>query len=179
MLDHTKFLIDSLFEGSSTFRTGQFDVAVAESGVALAIKFLPTLAKLEQRDLDGVAKLENFWFDWKFWWMVYEGAGVSETDLISITLGDKLPVDPKRVLNELNNMLDRLVIDTEYYRSEMTKRLGYVFPPDMGERVRKEQEELTKARMFESPVNGDRPGQNGANNGRRPNESAGTEANQG
>lgn len=174
-LDHLKFLTDSLFEGSATFRTSEVDVQLAESGVALAMKFLPTLAKLEQRDWSGIATLENLWYDWKFWYKAYEGQDFTDQE-IAVTLGSKLPTNRKDVLNELNNMIDRMVIDREYYRQEMTARLGYVFPEDIAERVRKEQEELTQARMFESPVNGEDPSR--SNNRTRPNESAGTEATQ-
>lgn len=178
MLEHVKMLTDSLYEGSATFRTAQVDVQLAESGVALAMRFLPTLAKLEQRDWSGTATLEQMFFDWKFWHKAYEGEDFSEKE-VEVILGDKLPINRVERLNELNNMYDRQVIDTEYYRQEMEK-LGYKFPKDMADRVRKEQEELAKARMFESPVNGEDPTKtgNGANNGRRPNESSGTEAKQ-
>lgn len=188
MIDHITMLTDALFEGSATFRTGQVDVAVAQSGVALAMKFLPTLAKLEQRDWDGQAVLEQLFFDWKFWLKAFEEGSDFTDKEIAVTLGEKLPTNRTDKLNELNNMLDRMVIDREFYRSEMTK-LGYVFPDGMRERVRKEQEELAKARMFESPVNGADPstpggnpannnsgGNRGANNTGRPNESGATEA---
>lgn len=179
MQDHLKFLIESMYEGSSTFRTGSVDVQLAESGVALALRFSPTLAKLESRDLDGVSKLEQFWFDWKLWHAAYEGQDFTEQEVL-VTLGQKLPTNRTEVLNELNNMLDRQVIDRVFYREEMKTRLGYEFPEDMSARVLKEQEELTKVRMFESPVNGAAPSSNGsqdrgANNSGRPNESSGTE----
>jgi len=176
MQDHLEFLISSLYEGSSTFRTNAVDVQLAESGVALAIKFSPTLAKLEQRDLDGVSRLEQFWYDWKFWWQAYEGENFTDQE-ISVQLGEKLPINRVAVLNELNNMLDRMVIDRVYYREQVRLKLGYDIPADMAARVTKEQEELTQARQFESPVNGEDPtNPASANNSGRPNESAGTEA---
>lgn len=179
MQDHLEFLINSLYEGSSTFRTPSIDVAVAESGVALAIRFSPTLAKLEQRDLDGVDKLENFWYDWKFWWKAYEGEDFTAEE-IAITLGEKLPINPTQILNELNNMLDRQVITRAYYREQMRLKLGYEFPEGMEEAILEEQRKLTEVRMFESPVNGENPALgNGANNSSRPNESSGTEATNG
>lgn len=180
MQDHLKFLIESMYEGSSTFRTGAIDVQLAESGVALALRFSPTLAKLEQRDLDGVSKLKQFWHDWKLWHRAYEGEDFTEQQ-IAVVLGQKLPTNRVEVLNELNNMLDRQVIDRVYYREMMKTKLGYEFPEDMAARVLKEQEALTKVRMFESPVNGSGPNgsqDRGANNSGRPNESAGTEAGQ-
>lgn len=177
MQEHLKFLTDSLYEGSGTFRTSQVDVQLAESGVALAIRFSPTLAKLEQRDLTGVARLEQLFFDWKFFHSAYEPSQMDIEWELAVTLGDKLPINRTERVNELNNMLDRQVIDREYYRTEMMK-LGYVFPKDIGERVLKEQEALTKVRMFESPRNGEDPTkQNNSNNRDRVNESDGTEVN--
>jgi hypothetical protein len=173
--DHLKFLIESMYEGSGTFRTGSVDVQLAESGVALALRFSPTMAKLESRDLDGTSKLEQFWYDWKFWYRAYEGQDFTEQE-IAVALGQKLPTNRVEVLNELNNMLDRQVIDRVFYREEMKAKLGYEFPDDMSARVLKEQEELTKVRMFESPVNGQDPTKPTANNSGRPNESAGSEA---
>lgn len=178
MQNHMDALADWLFEGSATFRTSAVDIQLAESGVALAIKFLPTLAKLEERDWTGVATLKNLWYDWKFWHKEYEGEDFTEQEIV-VTLGDKLPTNRVEVLNELNNMLDRMVIDRKFYREQLTKRLGYEFPADMEQRVLKEQEALTKARMFESPVNGDNPNPSTANNSGRPNESSGTEADNG
>lgn len=174
-LDHVKYLTDALFEGSSTFRTSAVDVQLAESGVALAIKFLPTLAKLEQRDWNGTDVLQNLFFDWKFWLKAYEGLDYTYEE-IAVSLGPKLPLNRKEILNELNNMLDRMIIDRQFYRDEISKLGGYQFPKDIEERVRKEQEELRQLKQI-IPADPTVPG-NRANNSTRPNESAGTEAEQ-
>jgi hypothetical protein len=52
MMDQIKYLESkiNLASGTSDVATGNVDVAVAESGIALAIKFIPTSAKLEFRD---------------------------------------------------------------------------------------------------------------------------------
>jgi len=184
MQDHLKFITDALYEGSSTFRTSQVDVQLAESGIALAMRFMPTLAKIQQRDWTGTALLEHFFFDLNFWFAAYETVNFVEKE-VKITLGDKLPVNRVERLNELNNMLDRMVISRKYYRTEMEK-LGYKFPDDMEKEVLAEQKALTEVRMFESPVNGAGPTnangksvpQNQSNNRNRPNESRGTEATQ-
>lgn len=173
-LDHVKYLTEALFEGSATFRTSAVDVQLAESGVALAIKFLPTLAKLEQRDWNGTDVLQNLFFDWKFWHKAYEGGDFTDEE-ISVKLGPKLPENRKEVLNELNNMIDRMIIDRKFYRDQLTKLGGYDFPEDMEERVRREQEELLK---LKAPVTDVTVEDSASNNLRRPNESAGTEAEQ-
>jgi hypothetical protein len=186
--DHLKFLLDNLYEGSSTFRPGAIDVQVAESGVALALKFLPTLAKIEDRDLTGKEKLEQMFWNWNIWHNVFEESH-GELEIVA-TLGSKLPESRKEKLNELNNMFDRKVISAEYYRQEMAK-LGYVFPDGMMEQIIKEQTKWMELNakyrqavtgVQEDGQEGDEdestvPGAgNASNNAKRPNESGGTEA---
>lgn len=131
MLDHIRHLQDTTLEASATFRAGMMDVAVAQSGIALSIRFLPTLAKLESRDLEGISRLDHLFFDWKIWLAVFEQEDFQGED-ITVEIGDKLPVDRAARLTELNNMLDRHVITKQYYREECEK-LGYVFPDNMNE----------------------------------------------
>lgn len=132
----TKYLEESAWRasGGSDVARGIIDADVAESGIALAIKFLPMQAKIEVRDLEGTARLENMWFDWRDWMKAYEGADIPE---LKIELGPKLPMDRNRVFKELNFMYDRAVIPASYYRTEMEK-LGYEFPADIEAQIRKE-----------------------------------------
>lgn len=170
MLDHVKHLTEALFESSATFRTNAVDVQLAESGVALAIKFSPTLAKLELRDNNGIDLLENLFFDWKGWLKTYEGQDF-EAQEVAVTLGEKLPQNREKLIMELNNMLDRQVITREFYRQQLEQLGYYKFPTDIGPKVLEEQKELAEARTPPQL-------QEGPNNQDRPNESAGTEAQQ-
>ena len=187
---HIGYLEDKLFETSHTFREGAVDVQVAESGIALAIRFLPQLAKIEQRDLSGTAKLDQMYYDLKQWFDFYEGELFDSSWLdveIEIEIGDKLPQNRVERTNELNNMLDRKIISRAYYRREM-QRLGYEFPEDIEEEIEKEKEadiELQRktalatatpeGKAGEELSSGGKP-ENKSNNKARPNESAGTEA---
>jgi hypothetical protein len=198
MLDHVKYLVEALFEASGTtdVARGAIDAQVAQSGIALAIKFLPTLAKIEQRDQAGIDKLTQFWYDWKKWHAVFE-EDLGDGD-ITVAIGDKLPQDKTARLNELNNMYDRGLIPGNFYRAEMAK-LGYVFPDDIEEQLAKEADEKFKRAQelasLNQPQDGGTPGagksgvdgrppagqerQNTGNKSRnknRPNESGGTEA---
>jgi hypothetical protein len=174
--DHIKYLTDALYESNGTFRPDMVDVQLASSGIALAIKFLPTLAKVEQRELAGQDMLRQLFFNWKIWHKVYEDEDLGATP-IAIEIGDKLPMDPVRRLNELNNMLDRNVISRKYYRAEMEK-LGYVFPANMETEILEEMKKLQEAKT--PPQLMDAQGQpipsNNSNNKNAPNESKGTEA---
>lgn len=171
MQDHIKLLQDSLFEGTATFRSAAVDVQLAESGIALAIRYMPTLAKIEQRDSLGVDLLNHFFYEWQRWWDVYEEQDLSG-EKVAITLGSKLPVNHTEVLNELNNLIDRKIITRQYYREEMARRLGYVFPDNMGALVLEEEKKFMALGIQLNPA----AEKNKSNNQDRPNESAGTEA---
>jgi len=146
VLDFVGYLDDSVFQSSGTtdVALGKIDVAVAESGIALAIKFMPTLAKIEYRDTAGVEVLTQMWYDWKFWVKAYENQDWTTTELV-ITLGEKLPANRAKIFEELNNMKDRHVISAQFYRSEIERRLDYVFPADEDQQIIQEQIDLQRA----------------------------------
>lgn len=147
VLDHVRYLEDILMEASATSKiaVGEVDVQTAESGIALALKFLPTLAKIDYRDTAGVEILTQLWYDWKFWVKAYESKDWTQTE-IEISLGDKLPLDRSKRIDELNNMFDRKVISRKYYRQEMTA-LGYEFPDDIEQQMIDEQVAMAKAML--------------------------------
>jgi hypothetical protein len=201
-IDHIDYLESKLREadGLSDVALGRVDVQTAASGIALAIKFMPTLAKLDQRDKAGIDRTNQFFYDWKNWHQAYEGPQLNGD--IEVTIGDKLPTDRTGRINELNNMLDRGVISKAYYRDEMQK-LGYEFPKDIEDQIDAEDEKAAEkaaaaappglqdnavdaASGAKAPPPGNQPGQvtqkrtvvNRSNNKAKPNESGGTEANQ-
>jgi len=201
--DFVNYLDESIFQsnGTTDVALGKIDVQVAESGIALAIKFMPTLAKIEYRDTAAVEVLNQLWYDWKFWIKAYESQDFTEIE-IAISIGEKLPVNRVSVFNELNNMKDRKVISAQYYRDEVQRRLDYIFPADMDQQIIQEELDLQRAKlelqqefMPEEEEDGQSqgvPGRGGrkegagdtkarqarsrSNNRSRTNESAGTEA---
>lgn len=200
--DNIEYLEGKLHEalGLSDVALGTVDAQVANSGIALSIKFLPTLAKIDDRDKAGQDRLTQMFYDWKTWHGVFE-LEVLQGDIVP-TIGEKLPLNRASQMNELNNMKDRRVISGAYYRKEMEK-LGYTFPADMEQEILDEIQRENQARTFVSPTDhengisdgvpndpktsqggldakpnpaGDTlPQQNRSNNKNRPNESAGTE----
>jgi hypothetical protein len=199
-MDHINYLESKLREagGLSDVALGRVDVQTAQSGIALAIKFIPTLAKIEQRDLAGRERIQQLFHDWQAWYGVYENETL-EGDIVA-SIGEKLPEDRTAKLNDLNNMLDRGVISKKFYRAEMTK-LGWVFPDDIEEEIQREEDQAAENAAKHAPENLQQnaldaakgnipppPGKGGqgtlpakgsqSNNRNRPNESAGTEARQ-
>lgn len=192
--DHVGMLKDAAYDaaGTTDVALGNIDTNVAESGIALAIKFLPMAAKIEDRDQLGVDILTQMFYDLKFWFLVYEGWNYIDREIL-IELGEKLPINKSKVVEELNNMYDRNVISAAHYRREMTK-LGYEFPENIQDEILEEKRLLTEAQAIQpqsAPENEQLPGpggrkegqgdtlpdeqQNRSNNSGRVNESDGTE----
>ncbi len=138
MMDQIEYLEEKANQASgiSDVAIGRVDAVTAESGIALAIKFSPTLAKLEFRDQQFGNTLVQLFYDLKAWFKVYEDEDFGDVEILVTWDADKLPVDRKARLNELNNMLDRKVISRKFYREEAVK-LGYEFPSeeDMAQQI--------------------------------------------
>jgi hypothetical protein len=134
--DHYQRLWQALQWSSASpdIAIGSVDVQIAESGIALALQMSPILAKSAEKDDLIQATHDQMFYDIiNMWYPAFEET--TFTDVFSESaMGDKLPVDRAARFTELNDMLDRKVIDTQYYREEAAK-LGYVFPADMGKRV--------------------------------------------
>lgn len=199
--DQINYLEDKINKAAalSDVALGNVDAMTAQSGIALAIKFQPTLAKIEQRDRHIIGRLKQLFFDWKTWVEVFERKTLTG-DIIPV-IGDKLPTDRVARVNELNNMYDRGMIPQQFYRDEMTK-LGYTFPKDIQAQIDAENQkkvEQARAAFLATAPNGAGNGQdpnsssgdgtstkgntlpsagNGSNNASKPNESNGTEAKQ-
>lgn len=144
--DHVSYLEKTLHQasGTSDVALGEVDPATAESGIALAIKFMPTLAKIETRDQTGIDVLTQLFYDIKFWFLAYEGKDYLDIDLIP-KIGEKLPINRAKLVEELNNMIDRNVISRQYYRVKM-QELGYEFPDDIDKQVLDEIKEMQEAK---------------------------------
>jgi len=119
---------------------GTVDVQIAQSGIALALQLSPIMAKSSEKN-DLIAEThDQMWFDLvNMWYPAFEETTFNEVTVKS-TFGEAVPVDRDTRFKELNDMLDRGVIDDVYYRQEATK-LGYVFPEDMQIRAKTWREE--------------------------------------
>lgn len=130
---HYDRLWQSLFRVSSTpeVAVGMVDVSVAASGIALALQLSPMLAKAAEKNQLLLDTENQLWYDILNMWMpAYEQTTFTGVQ-VECHVGDAVPVNRVERFAELNDMLDRGVIDTEYYRAE-AKKLGYTFPDTIG-----------------------------------------------
>jgi hypothetical protein len=130
---HYVRLWEALKQASSTpdVAIGSVDVQVASSGIALALQLSPMLAKASEKNDLLLDTHNQLFFDIFTMWMPAYEETTFDGLLIDCTVGNAVPINREDKFNELNDMLDRGVIDTEYYRTE-AKKLGYVFPEDIG-----------------------------------------------
>lgn len=136
--DHIRFLQGELMSGSGTpdIAAGKVDVQVAESGVALLLQMGPILSKAEKKDTLLLGTTNQMFYDLINGWVpAYEKVSFEAT--LTAHVGDKLPLNRKQRFDELVAMITLKVIDTQYFRDEM-KKLGYIFPDDLAQRVQQE-----------------------------------------
>lgn len=129
---HYDRLWQALFRVSSTpeIAIGMVDVQVASSGIALALQLSPMLSKASEKNQLLLDVENNLFYDIvNAWFPAYEETSFDGVT-VECTVGDAVPVDRVAKFAELNDMLDRGVIDTAYYRSE-ARKLGYTFPEDI------------------------------------------------
>jgi hypothetical protein len=195
MMDQLKYLEGKMYSaaGLTDVALGQVDVQVAQSGIALAIKFMPTLARIEDRDTAHTELLHQMFHDLLHWFEVYDPTVKMPHPDITIDKS-KLPADRVAILNELNNMFDRKIISRKTYRARMAD-LGYhISDSDEEKQLSKEAKADEKRNPVPPPgtqageqVKTDATGgnnsnvdnaENQSNNQSRTNESSGTEANQ-
>jgi hypothetical protein len=113
---------------------GVVDIAVAQSGIALALQLAPMTAKIEKKNTIVTDVHTQMFFDIiNGWYPAYEQT--TFTDLsVKAMCGSAIPVDRAARFAELTQMLADKVIDVQFYRDEVTK-LGYVFPADIQTRI--------------------------------------------
>jgi hypothetical protein len=146
--EHLHYLTEAMYEASATFRGGSIDATVAESGIALAIKFLPTTAKMEQRDEFGVAKLDQLFFDWKMWHAQFEGETLDGE--ILITLSDKLPENKSAKLAVITTLLSYKLVSKKWARTEVSELYALEIPANMEAEI---EAELTAAAELQQKIN--------------------------
>lgn len=139
--DHFERLRGALREAASTpdIAVGAVDVAVASSGIALALQLSPMLSKAgEKNDLIVDTHNQMFFDLMRGWYPAYEDDVFGDASP-DCGIGDAVPVDRAAKLAELRQLKEDGVIDGEYYRDELRK-IGYEFPDGFAERVKQEQD---------------------------------------
>jgi hypothetical protein len=131
--DHVGFI-----GGEAASTMGLSDVSIgtgsgdlAESGIALAIKFAPTLDSVRSKNDNINAVLSQLFFDLKSWFLVFEGWDLGSVEVTSTTQdGDLLPFDREARWKELTEGVTAGIFTKEYAVGILTAEFGYEFPAD-------------------------------------------------
>lgn len=138
-LDHIKYLEDKVEEatGVNDAAKGSVDVSVAESGIALALRLSPLLARVELDDTYVTGKLTQMWYDLATGWLpTYEDVEFPGTE-VRPTLADKLPINRKERFDELLTMVKEKIVSRKWARARMAE-LGYEIPEEIEDEINEE-----------------------------------------
>lgn len=159
---HMDYIKSNTFEalGISDVATGQVDVTVAESGVALAIRFAPTLAMAAEKDVIVREVMTQMWYDIATMWLpAYESQSFGDARPL-ISFGDKLP---KNRDGEVKMVMDLMstpvpVMSAATARAHLAK-YGFEFDANEEQLILQEQARAALAAQGQSVDNGSGTGQ--------------------
>lgn len=137
--DHIAYLEAKLRETAPLpdVAVGKVDVNVAESGVSLALQMAPILDASEVKDLAIQDVMNQMLFDLRNWLKIYEGVNLDNVG-VECAFGQKLPVNRKERMAELQDLYANGVISTKFYRDTLVSEFGFVFPESMEQEIEAE-----------------------------------------
>ena len=118
--------------------TGNVDVQVAQSGIALAIQFAPLTGKNAEKELDIKGKLDQLMHDLLHGWLpAYEGLTVSDLLEARVAFAPAIPLNRKEFIEEITSLVkpDVSIISKEFARQLLSERLGITFPDDIDQQI--------------------------------------------
>jgi len=132
-LDHLKYLHQQIDEvtGNNDVASGRADVAVAESGVALAIRMGPLLASMSDKELVVTDKHVQMLFDLRNWFSAYEPLNFENIRWVP-KYGEKLPPNKKEQFDQIVSLYQTTpvpIISAAEVR-RMLKNIGWIFTDD-------------------------------------------------
>lgn len=156
--EHIEYLHDQLDLGSGTpaVAKGEVGVEVAESGVALAIKMGPLLARSDEKENEITDVINNLLYDLRKFAMAYEPAVRTSVEAVrwQPVFGEKLPVNRKQRFNEIMTLVKNEIVSREWAIGELSK-IGYDIG-DATEMMNSILEEKTALEQVASDVTGAR-----------------------
>jgi hypothetical protein len=149
-LDHIRYLEAKMKEASGTPDIAIGDVSevrLVESGIALAFKMAPILAKCAEKEQEMLSIYDQMLYDISRGWLpAYEQINFGESATAVSIVSDPMPINREAFLKEVGLLIDKGIISVEYARVLISEKLGLEFPTEMGEQVVVEQAALAAAR---------------------------------
>lgn len=148
MQDHIAYMERKMLEsaGIPDIAVGTVDTGVAESGVALAMKMSPLIAKNEEKEQEILGVMDHLLYDLSTMWLpAFEGTPVTEAQAVSV-VEDAMPTNRKQVIDEVIALVAAELMSREYAVQYLSEKLGFEFPDTMLDAVVSEQTALAEAR---------------------------------
>jgi hypothetical protein len=153
--DHLAFLGGEMQQamGTPDIAVGKVDVAIAQSGIALALQMGPILNRNKEKEAELLAVHDHLFYDLINQWMpTFEGATWQVGAMTAIpAFDDPMPKDEDAIIKNVMSLLGTTppIISVEYARQMLTERLGYEFPDQMGDDVLANMAAVSKAQAFD------------------------------
>lgn len=138
--------------GASDAALGKVDSAIAESGIALALQFAPMLAHTKAKDQHILDVHGQMFHDLCYWLTVYEelpllmsgeGGELTPAVMVQPTIGNKIPINRKQVLDEVITMrMATPALVSMATAIRLLREAGFDLEENEFELVMKENEEL-------------------------------------
>jgi len=124
--DHYKYLQDmaETTTGASDVALGEIENSIAESGIALALRFAPLIDDATDKDELILAVLRQLFHDLKEWFATYESANLPEELEVIPVVGPKLPRDVDKDRTVYADLHLAGVIPTRLYIEKLNE-LGF------------------------------------------------------
>lgn len=132
--EHLAYLDKKLQQGGGVpdVAVGNVDVAVAESGIALALQMSPLLAQVREKEAELLAVHDNMLFDLTRMWMpAYEGFTLGLSATVAPIVGDPMPKNRAEIVKEVIDLAAAQIISPQYARLRLQQELGMDLPADM------------------------------------------------
>lgn len=133
--EHMNFMDKYAMEGIGIpdMATGIIDVAVAQSGIALALKMGPIIAENQDKQLSIADKWDHIFYDLIHgWFPAYEGLE-SETEAETI-FGDPMPINRDSVVTEVVQLYTAGLITIDDARKKL-ETIGYDYNSSITEKL--------------------------------------------
>ena len=127
-IEHMNMLKEGMQEGNGIpdIAAGKVDVAVAESGVSLALQLAPILASAREKEQEILAVMDHLLYDLvTMWFPAYEQSSFPETS-VSSSVGDAMPVNREARIQEIMLLFTSGLVTIAMAQAELTK-FGYNF----------------------------------------------------
>lgn len=146
--EHLNFLDRYMGEGLGIpdMATGNIDVAVAQSGIALALKMGPIIAENQDKQLAIAGKWDQLGYDLIHgWFPAFEQLESSETTFETV-FGDPMPINREATVNEVVQLTTANLITTDEARKKLEK-LGYEYNSSLSQQLLEEASQKATAAL--------------------------------